>query len=88
MTRVRQSVEFECREFPKLLKRYRFASSKSAQQLATECGISLAQWYKLEKGVVPVISLELFRSIETAIGLTFELTDPSNLNPHSKGEDE
>ncbi len=71
--KIRRYQEVEVPNFGKRLKEARTADGRSAQLLATLAGISIGYWYQLEKEDREWISEKVLRSIESVLGVDFEV---------------
>lgn len=62
----------ETKEFPGLgdrIKKARKLCDRPLSFLATDAGMSAANWYRIEKGEVKTLPIETVRAIEAALGV-------------------
>ncbi|MEM9450743.1 MAG: helix-turn-helix transcriptional regulator [Cyanobacteria bacterium P01_E01_bin.6] len=67
----RKPTFYEINSLEDLIKAARARSSKSVTQLAADADMSVANWYRIEKGELQYLPEETLEAIESALGVHF-----------------
>jgi ribosome-binding protein aMBF1 (putative translation factor) len=68
--RIRKIIDYEVMGLEEKIKIARKASPKSVTDLASEAGMSVANWYRIESGKLEFLPETTLKAMEEALGIT------------------